>query len=202
VDKLKGGVHVTDDFVGIILAGGQSRRFGSPKAIAKRDGIPFYQYSVEVLTRFCSSTVIVTNPTLSHLFQVENQSVTVVNDDNAYKGQGPLAGIYSGMNAVIGEWYIVLPIDVPFIEEWVIQYLVDAVEPGIEAIVPIVSDKQQPLIAVYHHSVKDRIVEQLSKGNRSMNSILTEINVKKIKIEADRPFININKMDDYQTYID
>ena len=34
-------------FQGVVLAGGQSKRFGRPKAFAKKDGIPFSNIRLE-----------------------------------------------------------------------------------------------------------------------------------------------------------
>ncbi|WP_054859654.1 NTP transferase domain-containing protein [Gracilibacillus sp. JCM 18860] len=48
-----------DTIIGIVLAGGKSRRFGSPKAFAELNGVPFYCYPVQILSRLCSSVYVV-----------------------------------------------------------------------------------------------------------------------------------------------
>src|SRR5690625_587592 len=105
------------DIVGIILAGGQSSRFGSPKAFVKKDNIPFYQYSWQAIKPFVSSTLIITNPLLEALFAKDNVPIKMVNDHNLYQGQGPLAGIYTAMDVLIAEWYMIVPVDVHFRSE-------------------------------------------------------------------------------------
>src|SRR5699024_8783911 len=100
---------------GVILAGGESRRFGSPKAFALRDHIPFYQYSLQAIEPFVSSTLIVTNPKLEGFFTNEDVKMNVVIDDAKYREQGPLAGIYTAMDTIVTDWYMVIPIDVPFV---------------------------------------------------------------------------------------
>jgi molybdenum cofactor guanylyltransferase len=184
-------------FAGIVLAGGESRRFGSPKAFAKREGVSFYQYSIDILTPFTSSIVLVTRPELQHMFyREEDVGVKVINDQDIYRGQGPLAGIYSAMDEVFADWYFVLPTDVPFIEKWVLEQLVQYTDSAVQAIVPIVCGKEQPLIAIYHKSVKNMIADQLSKGKRSLRNILEQIDVKYEKINNEKPFRNINRPED------
>lgn len=82
--------------VGAILAGGESRRFGSPKAFAKQNGVYFFQRAVEALCPSVEELYIVSHPTLVARFQQE-ASEKVIGDDEKYRGQGPLAGIYTVM---------------------------------------------------------------------------------------------------------
>ncbi|OZM56621.1 hypothetical protein CIB95_10370 [Lottiidibacillus patelloidae] len=182
---------------GIVLAGGESRRYGSPKAFAKREGISFYRYSIEVLTPFTSSIVLVTRPELQNMFyREEDDGIKVINDQAIYQGQGPLAGIYSAMDEVVADWYLVLPIDVPFLEKWVVEQLMQYTASSAQAIVPIVCGREQPLIALYHKSVKNKIADQLSKGQRSLRYLLEQIDVKYERINNENPFRNINRPED------
>ncbi|BCB02490.1 molybdenum cofactor guanylyltransferase [Bacillus sp. KH172YL63] len=186
---------MTIEWTGILLAGGESRRYGSPKAFAKRDGKAFYQYSLDALKPLCSSIIVVTRPELLHLFD-EAQGIGIMTDKETYKGQGPLAGIFTAMDEGDAEWYIVLPTDVPFIGEKICRYLMEQIEPGVEAVVPVAAGREQPLIAVYHHTVKDVIEGQLSSGKRSLRSLFTHINVKYVQMKEEEYFRNINRPED------
>src|SRR5690625_6115754 len=112
------------NIVGIILAGGQSSRFGSPKAFVKKDNIPFYQYSWQAIKPVVSSTLIITNPLLEALFAKDNVPIKMVNDHNLYQGQGPLAGIYTAMDVLMPEWYMIVPVDLLFLEQGIVQWLI------------------------------------------------------------------------------
>lgn len=185
-------------FVGVILAGGQSSRFGTAKAFATRNEIPFYQYSITALTPFCSSILVVAQSQWCSRFQRREQSLHIIEDHPDFKGDGPLAGIYSVMETVEGEWYMVVPIDVPFIRSSVFQCLKEEVDLQIDGIVPVVAGKIQPLIAMYHHSVKGKILAELSQGQRSLKNFLNKINVKYIEMDDPVPFININRPEDFK----
>lgn len=192
---------MTNHLVGIVLAGGESRRFGSPKAFAKKDGMPFYHYSIEGIKPFVASILVVTNPKLQPLFDEERQGIRVVNDLTKYRGKGPLAGIYTAMETLVGEWYIVIPIDVPFIKPFVYDHLIKLTDEEVEAIVPVVYGKSQPLLSIYHYSMYKWIGKQLDKGVFSVHQLLKERKVKYVPIDMEKPFININRKTDYHLYI-
>lgn len=149
---------MSEDISGIILAGGRSRRFGSPKAFAEKDGIPFYQYSVEALSPFTNKIVVVTNKELLPRFnRLESNKFEVIIDSNEVEGEGPLAGIYSVMKRGDSAWYMVLPVDVPFVQEKVFKQLMGNLDDYFDAIIPIVQNKNQPLFGLYNHSVKQQL---------------------------------------------
>jgi molybdenum cofactor guanylyltransferase len=182
--------------VGIILAGGQSRRFGTPKAFALLKGIPFYQYSINVMEPFVESIVLVSNNDLIDKFERDAPNINLIIDNPAFAGLGPLAGIYSGMESIESEWYLVSPIDVPFMEESVWEILLENIEVGKDAIVPMVNGRMQPLISIFHQSVKGKIERQLISQELSLKQLIAKCQVKWIEIEKEESFRNINYQDD------
>ena len=186
--------------IGIILAGGQSKRFGDHKAFAIRENKHFYQYSIEAVNSFTSKIYLVSHPEIKDKFTVEN-NVTVIQDSNNFQGYGPLAGIYTVMDREHAEWFIVLPIDCPYITNQTIEQLLSHIEDGYDAIVPIVSEKPQPLIAIYNFKIKTKLFHALSSNDLSMHRFLKELQVKFIDDFKEDQFININFQSDYQKFI-
>jgi molybdopterin-guanine dinucleotide biosynthesis protein A len=199
--ELIGVISMTRNIVGVVLAGGESKRFGSPKAFAKKDDIPFYQYSVEAIAPFVRTTMIVTNPKLHPLFAERERSTQVVMDHEDYLAQGPLAGIYTAMDIVNADWYMVIPIDVPFAKASVFDLLTNYMGEGVDAIVPEVNNKKQPLFALYHHSMKKDIKNQLDRGERSLHQLLKDKQVIYVPMKEDKAFTNINWKKDYQRLV-
>lgn len=188
-------------FVGVILAGGESKRFGSPKAFAEKEGKAFYLYSMEALKPYTSHIIIVTNPELEPVFLSENVPAEIIKDIDEYRKQGPLGGIYTAMEQYKGEWYMVIPIDVPFIERKIMEKLMKNIEPNIDAVIPVVSGKIQPLISIYHYNVKSKIKRNLDNNRRSVQKLLDVCMVKYVPIDEAELFVNINSQVDYQKYI-
>lgn len=185
---------------GIVLAGGKSSRFGYPKAFAEKDGLPFYQFTIDAMQPFTDSIILVTSNELLTNFREQKMNMKVTTDQQEIAGLGPLAGIFSGMDEVNAEWYLVCPIDVPFIEKQVFDLLLKHRETGSEAIVPIVNGRVEPLISIFHCSMKDRIKEQIRLKEYAPKQLFTKTHVTYVEILDERPFCNINYQEDLEKY--
>ncbi|MFD1204915.1 molybdenum cofactor guanylyltransferase [Sporosarcina contaminans] len=146
---------------GILLAGGLSRRFGSPKAFASWQGRQFYERSIDAIGQLCEELVIVTRQELVDRFPKE---LHVVTDIEPFVGDGPLAGILSGMEAIEADRYIVLPCDMPFTTEEVMRELIRRHHGGVTAVE--VDGKRHPLCSIWDASVKKGLRNALENGQR------------------------------------
>lgn len=181
--------------VGIILAGGLSSRYGSPKAFAKWEGVHFYKLTMQALAPHCDETVIVTRPELVERFDCLLQVVT---DLAEVAGEGPLAGILSGMEAVEADRYIVLPCDMPFMTSEVIGRLVECYESAVTAVV--LEGKLHPLVSVWSGMAKVELRSALDSGQRRVMNVQEKLGVKWIEGIAlsDNPrhvLMNVNTPD-------
>ena len=185
---------------GVILAGGESKRFGTPKAFVKYQEKYFFEHSIEALAPFTDKLIVVSHPSFTDRFSYRSL-MKVLEDLAPYRGNGPLSGLYSVMKQVEAEWYIVLPCDMPLITAKVISQLIEAADETVDAVIPVISGKIHPLVAVYHQRVLPVLTEQLANGDYRMMDVIRKLNVKEIT-EADLPsakrlFKNINTKDAY-----
>lgn len=188
--------------VGVLLAGGESRRFGSPKAFAQFQNKYFYEYAIDALKDNVDQLYIVSHPVLEEQFRNES-SVSIIQDIPGFQGRGPLAGIFTVMQKTSSDWYVILPCDTPFVTDKLVKQLISFTkDQSIDAIVPIINDRQQPLNAVYHARVANKI-EQLLKVNKlKMSQLLDTCNVKFITDHdlqlQGMEFENINNKTEYE----
>ncbi len=178
--------------VGIVLAGGESRRFGSPKAFAKRDGRYFYDFAVDALEIHCDEVIIVTRPELVDRYLVE---VVLITDVAEFAGLGPLAGILSAMESMEADRYIVLPCDMPFVDGEVVGKLLEHHEQGVTAV--ITDGRHHPLVSVWDYSVKKVLRETLVSGQLRVMKVLSTSGVvwvdgSLLTDEEERVFTNVN----------
>ncbi|MBM7649058.1 molybdopterin-guanine dinucleotide biosynthesis protein A [Bacillus ectoiniformans] len=189
---------------GIILAGGESRRFGRPKAFAKYDGKYFYEHALHALRPYTQEVVLVSHPTIVNQFPKESD-YQVIEDLDSYKGKGPLAGIYSVMKQFPAEWYFVLACDMPLMNWETVGEIISLGDKDIQAVVPSIDDKIQPLSALYHQSVLTDLEQQLEQGNYRMMGLLERVIVKIVTEEtlpfSGQPFKNINNQTSYQQLV-
>jgi molybdenum cofactor guanylyltransferase len=186
--------------VGAILAGGQSRRFGSPKAFAKRDGLYFFQYSVNAIRPFVKDLYIVSHPTIVSRFQQLTDEKVVV-DEEAYRGQGPLAGIYTVMKRTDAEWVFVLPCDMPYIRTSTVAKMMEYADEQFDIIVSAHFGCIQPLVGIYHQRTMKQIERLLVARDNRMMSLLDICHVRYVNeqdfSEDEIVFRNINNRQEY-----
>ena len=181
---------------GIVLAGGLSSRFGSPKAFAEWQGRPFYEWSLAAMEPFCEQCIVVTRPELVEHFP---EGLLVTTDIETYAGQGPIAGILSGMMGLHAERYIVLPCDMPFMTADVVGRLLEHHKSGVTAVV--LDGKYHPLVSVWDRNVVQDLVEALENGKRRVMDVQEKHGVQWIDGElltdddAYQIFMNANTPD-------
>ena len=185
------------EITGILLAGGQSRRYGSPKAFAELEGKFFYEHVYEALGAVCSQVIIVTRPELTGRFPAH---LNVMTDTEEAAGQGPLAGIYSAMNTAGGGWYLVLPCDMPYVTAEAVHRLMQTADRDAEVSAVRTMGEHLPLFSMWNGRVKDRLGESLHQRQLGVMEFLRQSDTKWIesgRIHADDMiFCNINKPDD------
>jgi len=158
---------MNEKIVGILLAGGLSRRYGSPKAFAEINGRKFYERVYETLNSVCDHVVIVTRNEFVDWFPDEYH---VIVDIEEFSGCGPLAGIYSAMMATDARNYIVLPCDMPLMNSTIIKNLISYHTKEVAVVVS--EDYLQPLVSVWSRDVKQRVRAALEKGHFKMTDVL------------------------------
>ena len=84
--------------LGCVLAGGQSTRFGSDKALAELDGRPLIAHAVDALAGWCERVVVVG--------RAEAPAPTL--PDWPRTGMGPLAGIAAALRLASDEGFAVV----------------------------------------------------------------------------------------------
>ncbi|AVL77614.1 MULTISPECIES: molybdenum cofactor guanylyltransferase MobA [Staphylococcus] len=163
----------------IILAGGQSERFGKPKAFAKIHSQMFYKRIIEVLeaTNMFNEIIISTNEILAHEFDYDN----IVIDHAKNKGKGPLAGIYSVMKQHTDETlFFVISVDTPMITQKAISKLYQfMVEHLIEDQLDIAGFQEDgmpiPTMAFYSPHTLSFIEAALESGDYSLKNVYSKV---------------------------
>ncbi|MGH0591386.1 molybdenum cofactor guanylyltransferase [Bacillus pretiosus] len=187
-------------YAGIVLAGGMSSRFGEPKALASWQGSTFIEHIVKVMTTALQEVVVISNSDIKERIEQLVQ-VPVIEDIPHYKGNGPLAGIVSGMEYIEADWYAIMPCDAPNVSQEWFTILLEQTSNEYDAVVPIINGRKQPLLAAYHNRVKEKIYALLQEEKRSMGQLLSQCNVKYIAGEDVQAnvdwFINVNTKEEY-----
>ncbi|KGA96803.1 molybdenum cofactor guanylyltransferase [Alkalihalobacillus alcalophilus ATCC 27647 = CGMCC 1.3604] len=188
--------------IGVLLAGGESRRYGSPKAFAMLNSKPFYQHSLTCLKAFTNKQLIISHPNLVLNFQ-QNGHKNIYTDKEPYQGLGPLAGIFSAMAYGESDWYVIAPCDTPYLEATIYKKLIEKLfqqDTEYDAVIPLVNDKRQPLIGLYHRRTKPFIQQLLDERTLKVGALFQRVNtlfVEDSMFDKDpQSFLNINHIHD------
>lgn len=162
------------DAIGIVLAGGASRRFGSDKLAAEVGGRPLLHHAIERLLQVVPEVVVVLGPKADRP-SVPAGSVTFVRDELEH--EGPLAGTASGLQHLGSERAIVVGGDMPGLEPEVARALLRAShETG--AVAAVLSDggDGRPLpIVVRTEPALAAARRLLADGRRRLRDLLAEV---------------------------
>jgi molybdopterin-guanine dinucleotide biosynthesis protein A len=171
---------------------------GRPKSLLLFDGEPLITHIVRALKQMFAEMVIVAAPEQ----ELPDLPAILVRDEVAY--QGPVGGIYYGLNAASGEFCFVTSCDVPFLNAALISRLMAQIV-NYDVAVPYWEDRFQPLHAVYRRSVLPLLKQQLDRGE--LRPIYLFDKVRTLKIGEDEirlfdpeglSFLNMNTPDDYE----
>jgi len=105
---------VADRLTGILLAGGQSARFGSPKALALLGGETLAARAWRLLGDACEERIAVG--------RTEGLPFPALEDE----GTGPVAAIAAGLREATHEVAIVVPVDMPLLTAGALRTLATA----------------------------------------------------------------------------
>jgi molybdenum cofactor guanylyltransferase len=188
----------------IILAGGQSRRMGSDKALLRltANDPTFIELVMSAARSVVDKIVISTNNPERYAWL----GIQMVAD--RVPGEGPLAGLEAGLSAMEVTHSLLLGCDMPFLVPDVLRALLSAAD-DFDAVVPVHSDGHlEPLCALYSMACLPVIREQLAASRNKMQSWLTQVRVRMLAMEELRQydpdlrsFRNFNTQDELQEAI-
>lgn len=183
----------------MVLAGGQSRRMGTNKALLELpSGETLIERVLAALRPLSNDLVIVSNtPELYAHLDARQTS-------DEFVGAGPLAGLHAGLQVARHDWTFAVACDMPLVDHRLVRFMALLTE-GHDAIVPWVNGELEPLHALYSKQCLPAIVSHLAAGHRRMISFLGDIRLRRVEASEialfdpeGRSFFNANTPEDWQ----
>ena len=143
---------------GILLVGGASERFGSPKALALLRGETLAERAWRVLRDVCTEVVAVGKA------DVVLELPFPVLDDGAHE-RAPVFGVIAGLRAATHDTCLALPVDTPLVTPELLRELLAA-----EAV-----PQTGPLPGVYTRSMLSELEQRVSAGELSLRGVNTNV---------------------------
>ncbi|AQS60511.1 molybdenum cofactor guanylyltransferase [Desulforamulus ferrireducens] len=182
----------------VILAGGNSSRMKTNKALLMLEGQTILQIIINQLASYFNEILIISNTPEKYL----HFKLPVYRD--IFLNQGPLAGIHSGLKHMSNPYGFFVACDMPFFSpELALELLSDLTE--YQAVVPQKGKYLQPLHAAYRKDCLPQIERVLQEQERpKIISFYELINIKYLDFtqrparEWDQVFFNVNTPEDYE----
>ena len=188
-------------FPGAVLAGGQSRRMGTIKALMMVDGKPMIRLVADALKEVCSDVVIVGGS------EKEYSALGFPWYPDSVPNRGPLGGIYTALTRA-GTDVVIAACDLPNINSDLLRFLLSRHNASESRTTVLRSGPViQPLLGVYHSTCLPILHRFLERGGRKVLEFLDQCNVTVADLEsAPHSFppdmlLNLNTVDEYQSRI-
>jgi len=183
---------------GVILAGGQSRRYGTNKALEKLDGIPLIEHACMSLKKAVSQVVISTNEPEIYEFL----GLPMFRDQ--VKGLGPLSGIHAALRFIRGEAGFFVACDMPFLNPSLIRHMAECCRDA-DAVVPRIGPYVEPLHSLYKKTCRPSVDHAVARREKKIVSFFGEIKVHYVEESMIRrydpemeTFVNINNPEEFR----
>lgn len=183
----------------VVLAGGDSKRLGRPKALLELGGKTLIRIVLDRLLPIFQQITVVTDR--SDLFK--ELPVSLTGDLITGGSKTPLRGIHAGLSASLFPYQFFTACDMPFISPGLIRHMARYVCDH-DVVVPRFDGHYQPLYAFYSRSCLEPIEKMLQGKELKITRLYDGLRVKHVGLEeierydpAGRSFFNINTQLDY-----
>jgi molybdopterin-guanine dinucleotide biosynthesis protein A len=171
---------------GILLVGGASTRFGSPKALARLGGEMLAEGAWRTLGEACDERIAV-----GKLADGIELPFPVLDDDAEVRA--PIAGVVAGLRAAANELCVVLPVDCPLVDAPLLRAL-GAGCADVDAAVP----QTGPLPGAYRRTALPALQRRLAAERLSLRQALEELDTCVLELDESK-LANVNEPDDLQS---
>ncbi len=166
---------------GVLLVGGASVRFGSPKALARVDGETLAERAWRLLGETCTERIAVGKAAdgLELPFPVLDDGTDV---------RAPIAGVVAGLRAARSPLAVVIPVDMPRLTHAALSALAGACR---DVAVP----PSGPLPGAYRSTALPALERALAQGRLSLRHAIAGLDVATVELDESH-LINVNRPDD------
>ena len=191
-----------NNILGVILAGGKSRRFGEDKSKIKLGNKTLLEHVIDKVKKEFSELLIISN---SQNYKFTSKRIFLVQD--FIKGQlGPLIGVLSAMkwvelNNKNYKWIATFPCDTPFFDIKIIEYLkIKSFETKKKLVFLKSAEKRHNIFGLWSLDLKEILENDIHNNIRKVEIWADKIGSDIINIEKGKfdSFLNINTKDDLE----
>lgn len=161
---------MTPELLGVVLAGGASRRMATDKAWVSAGGEPMLVRVLTALARATSDVLVVGRS--------DSSIGWPTTPDDAPGPRGPLLGIATALRHAGGRGVLAVAVDHPFVRSETLRQLAHLAQPG-WAVVPVANGVRQVTCAAYPAGCADNAARELEQDG-SLQRLLDRLEVREV----------------------
>jgi len=166
---------------GVLLVGGASTRFGSPKALARLGDETLAERAWRTLGEACDERIAVGK-------RADGLALPFPVLDDGSDTRAALAGIVAGLRASESEVAVVSPVDAPFVTPALLRELA-------EACTTAAAPEASPLPAAFRSTALPVLERRLAQGRLALHEALDELDA--VRFPVDEALLtNVNTRDE------
>jgi molybdenum cofactor guanylyltransferase len=166
-------VRGREEVTGILLVGGASRRFGSPKALARFQGEVLGEHAHRLLDESFGRVLVVGK-------EGDGLRLPFPLVDDGSDVRAPIVGLAAGLRATETDLSVVLPTDMPLVSSDLLRRLAEGAE-GFDAAVP----QTGPLPGAYRKSALPVLEGRIADGDLALYRALEDLSVRVVELDED-----------------
>jgi molybdopterin-guanine dinucleotide biosynthesis protein A len=166
---------------GVLLVGGASTRFGSPKALARFDGETLAERAWRTLGEACDERLAVGK-------EGDGLELPFELADDGSDVRAPLAGIVAGLRAAPTDVAVMLPVDAPLITPELLRALA-------EACADVAVTHTGPLPAAFRKTALPVLERRLADQRLALHEAFAELDTRRIEVD-ETLLANVNTPDE------
>lgn len=166
-------VRSREEVTGVLLVGGASRRFGSPKALARFQGELLGERAYRLLEEAFGSVLAVGK-------EADELRLPFPVADDGSDLRAPIVGLAAALRLAGTDLVVVLPTDMPLVSADLLHRLAEAAE-GFDAVVP----QTGPLPGAYRRSSLPVLERRIAEGDLALYRALGDLRVRIVELDEE-----------------
>ena len=167
----------------MLLVGGASTRFGSPKALAQFDGATLADRAWRLLGEACDERIAVGK-------RADGLELSFDLLDDGTDVRAPIAGLVAGLRAAQHDLTVVIPVDVPLLTAAALHELAAACR-------DVAMPPSGPLPGAYRRTALPQLERALADDRLALRAAIADLDVAIVDLDAAL-LVNVNTPDDVQ----
>tara|TARA_B100000795_G_C22680006_1_gene391397 strand:+ start:116 stop:721 length:606 start_codon:yes stop_codon:yes gene_type:complete len=185
----------------VVLAGGQSKRFGCDKSQVKLGKKILIDYILSEIIGDFKEVLIVANNPIDHL-----TSSKIIKIKDLKKDVGPLGGVLTAMRWIVDnnknyQWISTFPTDTPFFTKQILKEFYEKIDINKNKLIFMKSnEKRHNIFGLWSINLMSQLKNDLDKGSRKVETWANnnDVQIIDMNFEKNNPFFNINTQEDLE----